>query len=272
MKSADPQPIPQACKTFQKYFLSPLLLAPRGTLEWKCDLCDYFEIDLQQPKPCLTSTVTQFTAYLVNLEASNDNYSEISVSSVHTCKLTDKDSSDCDSDRSRCAYLKCELESWQFAIAVIWSSANFIHVLLHLRNVKCNSQLLDNKVLIQRRITSNTKVSFTKIWPYKKNACNGHFYTPHSSQKLMEKLSFYCTALLTRKLLYDLKSLHSDVKFILTEGCLSTASSHHPISSWSDEKCVRKWRQQVLHCSDLVTPRQGLDQWKWHTMVEFNGL
>ena len=46
----------------------------------------------------------EFTAYLDNLEASrtenNDNYSDISVSSVHTSNLTnfDDDSSDSDSD------------------------------------------------------------------------------------------------------------------------------------------------------------------------------
>ena len=46
-----------------------------------------------------------FTAYLDDLEASkaenNDNYSQISVCSVHTCHLTDfhEDSSDSDGDR-----------------------------------------------------------------------------------------------------------------------------------------------------------------------------
>ena len=47
-----------------------------------------------------------------------------------------------------------------------WSSANFIHVLWHLWNVKRYSQLLHNKVIIQRRISNNTKASFTKIWPH----------------------------------------------------------------------------------------------------------
>ena len=66
----------------------------------------------------------QFTVLLDDLEASgaknSDSYSDISVSSVYTCNLTDfdVDSSDCESDR--CAYSKCELKSRLFVIAVVW--------------------------------------------------------------------------------------------------------------------------------------------------------
>ena len=49
-----------------------------------------------------------------------------------------------------------------------WLSANFIHVLWHLWNIKCSSQLLHNKVISQRRISNNTKASLTKIWPHNK--------------------------------------------------------------------------------------------------------
>ena len=39
-------------------------------------------------------------------------------------------------------------------------------------------------------------------------------------------------------------------------------SSPHQISSWSEEKCARKWSQEVLLHIDLVTHRQGQGQWK----------
>ena len=55
--------------------------------------------------------MTQFTVFLDDVEASvaenSDSYSDISVSSVHTCDLTDFDDdssdSDSDSDSDRCA-------------------------------------------------------------------------------------------------------------------------------------------------------------------------
>ena len=46
------------------------------------------------------------------------------------------------------------------------------------------------------------------------------------------------------------------------------ASSPQQISSWSDEKCAKKWSQQVLFCADLVTPKQGHGQWKLYKMAE----
>ena len=67
----------------------------------------------------------QFTVLLDDLEASgaenSDSYSDISVTSVYTCDLTDfdKDSSDSDSDKSN-AESKCQLESRRFVIAVVW--------------------------------------------------------------------------------------------------------------------------------------------------------
>ena len=63
-----------------------------------------------------------FTVLLDDLKASgaenSDSYSDISVSSVHTCNLIDEDSLDSDSDT--CASSKCELESRRFVIAVVW--------------------------------------------------------------------------------------------------------------------------------------------------------
>ena len=63
----------------------------------------------------------QFTALLDDLEASGaenrDSYSDISVTSVYTCDLTDFDEDSSDSDK--CAYLKCQLESRRFVIAVV---------------------------------------------------------------------------------------------------------------------------------------------------------
>ena len=43
------------------------------------------------------------------------------------------------------------------------------------------------------------------------------------------------------------------------------------MSSWSDEKCERKWNQADLPYADLVTPRQGQGQWKWYETAEVNG-
>ena len=66
----------------------------------------------------------QFTVLLDDLEASgaenSDRYSDISVSSVYTCDLTDFDEDSSDSDSDKCALSKCELESRWFVIAVVW--------------------------------------------------------------------------------------------------------------------------------------------------------
>ena len=52
-------------------------------------------------------SVPQFTVLLDDLEASgaknSDSYSDISVSSVYTCDLTDFDEDSLDSDGDRCA-------------------------------------------------------------------------------------------------------------------------------------------------------------------------
>ena len=45
----------------------------------------------------------------------------------------------------------------------------------------------------------------------------------------------------------------------------------YPILSWSDEKCARKWSQELLLCADFVIPRQGQGLWQWYKMVEVNG-
>ena len=67
----------------------------------KFDFCDHFVIDLQQL--CWTSRDDpQFTVPLNDLEASgaqnSDSYSDISVTSVYTCDLTDFDEDSSDSD------------------------------------------------------------------------------------------------------------------------------------------------------------------------------
>ena len=41
----------------------------------------------------------------------------------------------------------------------------------------------------------------------------------------------------------------------------------------SVELSARKWSQQALLCTDLVNPSQGQDSdWKWHKMLEVNGV
>ena len=58
----------------------------------------------------------------------------------------------------------------------------------------------------------------------------------------------------------------------IVSGCSTwIALSPEQISSWSDEKCARKWSHQVLLCRDLVTSRQGQIQWMQYKMVEING-
>ena len=81
-------------ETITGYFLSPLCTV----CYWrqfgaKFDVCKRFLPDLQQL--CLTPSYPQFTVFLDDLEASgaenSDSYSDISVSSVHTCDLTNFD-------------------------------------------------------------------------------------------------------------------------------------------------------------------------------------
>ena len=54
----------------------------------------------------------QFTVFLDDLEANgaenSDSYSDISVSSVHTCDLTDFDEDSSENDSDRCAQSKCK--------------------------------------------------------------------------------------------------------------------------------------------------------------------
>ena len=59
----------------------------------------------------------------------------------------------------------------------------------------------------------------------------------------------------------------------VVSGCSAhIAPSLHQISSWSGEKCGRKWSQEVLLCADLVTPRQGKGQWKQYKLLEVKCL
>ena len=72
----------------------------------KFDFCDRFVITLQQL--CLTSKVTQFIFGGFRSQWGQKQwqlvrYSDISVSSVHTCDLTDFDEDSSDSDSDRCA-------------------------------------------------------------------------------------------------------------------------------------------------------------------------
>ena len=100
----------------------------------------------------------QFTVLLDDLEASgaenSDSYSDISVTSVYTCDLTDFDKDSSDSDNDKCAESKCQLESRWFVIAVVWDLRSvefhtlktklfcrFSLFLFVLRNLSSNAQL-----------------------------------------------------------------------------------------------------------------------------------
>ena len=65
----------------------------------KFDFCDRFVSDIENDP--------QFTVILDDLAASraenSDSYSEISVTSVYTCDLTDFDEDSSDSDSDKCA-------------------------------------------------------------------------------------------------------------------------------------------------------------------------
>ena len=117
-------------KTFLNYygtlpvsFVYSLLSAPRGT--WSeiwfffLSFCDRLATAMSD-----IESDPQFTVLLDDLEASgaenSDSYSDISVTSVYTCDLTDFDEDSSDSDSDKCASSKCQLESRRFVIAVVW--------------------------------------------------------------------------------------------------------------------------------------------------------
>ena len=87
-----------------------------------------------------------------------------------------------------------------------------------------------------------------------------HLYT----SECMPMLRFFYAVCQTADISHISINLFKSNLPMLSLNCFITTS----ISSWWDEKCARKWSQQVLLCAGIVTPRQDDSQWNWYKMVE----